>query len=637
MSTKTISKRVALATVVALGAGVLSLVTVSSANAVVVPTNTAAGGVNPLVVSGVSAMYIASQPSLTGSGIALASGTGGAGTTPAQTAAASVGLLNVSDQLGSSASAPIAQTTQTATLLTTGALGLVVNTSSTAATGVADYGTVVVSGGIISSSTGGYLNGTATVAYASSGSATQTTWGVVVKPNSGATSFTVSYYTGQATTTAAAAASGTLTSFLTVTVAPTSSSGVVSTAKSGAYFSADGSVANGTHNLLTADDTALASSFAWNAPQFLNVRVLDAFGVPLTSTSGLLQATATNGVNIAIGSGVNSAAPASNGTVSTAFSTGTTPDNYMFRLSAPSTTAVSTTVTVTYGGVVIATRTASWTGEIAKITLSSPTTGSIVGGGTTGTATIAFADASGNAIYPSATSTAYPRTYLATDSASLNAIVTAGSVAYPNLWPSSSQAGTWQFTCGGATAGSANVDVKYTNPDGSVITSNALTVTCADKPYSYTAKLDKSSYAPGDIATLTVSFLDQKGNAANDIANGITPGTGTANIPTISGGYLTGTNGSTTTAGNVTDATTNGVTTYKLIVGAPTSDPYNGQLIVSFPTVNALNAGQSAVTVGYSIKSGSTSLNDVLKGIVSLIASINKQIAALAKLVTKKK
>ena len=33
MSTKTITKRVALATVVALGAGVLSLVTVSSANA----------------------------------------------------------------------------------------------------------------------------------------------------------------------------------------------------------------------------------------------------------------------------------------------------------------------------------------------------------------------------------------------------------------------------------------------------------------------------------------------------------------------------------------------------------------------------------------------------------------------------
>jgi len=43
-----------------------------------------------------------------------------------------------------------------------------------------------------------------------------------------------------------------------------------------------------------------------------------------------------------------------------------------------------------------------------------------------------------------------------------------------------------------------------------------------------------------------------------------------------------------------------------------------------------------AQTLSYTIADGSTSLNDVLKGIVSLIASINKQIAALAKLVAKK-
>ena len=635
MSTKTITKRVALATVVALGAGVLSLVSVTSASAL--GTNTAAGATNPIIAAGGGTLYVASASSTTGSGIALATADNSSlvgGSAPAASAAASVGLINVSDQLGSSASAPVAGTTQTATLLSSGALSLYVNTS--ASVSAAEYSTIVVTGGTISSSTGSYLNSTATIAYSTAAATHTTVWGAVVKPASGATSFTVAYYNGEASTTAAAAASGTLVGFLTVTVASTSVAGTVSTSKSGAYFSSDGSVSNGTRNLLTADDTALASSYAWNAPQFLNVRILDAFGTPLTSTSGLLQVTATNGVNVAIGSGVNSAAPATNGTVSTAFTTGTTPDNYMFRLSAPSTAAVSTTVTVTYGGVVIATRTTSWTGQVAKVTLSSPTTGSIVGGGTTGTATIAFADAAGNAIYPTSSSTAYPQAYLATDGSTLNAIVTAGSIAYSDKWPTSSRSGTWQFTCGGATAGSANVAVKYTNPDGSVIQSNALKVTCADKPYSYTAKLDKASYAPGDIATLTVTFLDSKGNVANDIAAGIAPASGTTNIPTISGGYLAGTNGSTTTAGSAGDATTNGVATYKLIVGAPTTDPYSGQIIVSFPTVNAVNAAQSAVTVGYSIKSGSTSLNDVLKGIVSLIASINKQIAALAKLVTKK-
>jgi len=60
------------------------------------------------------------------------------------------------------------------------------------------------------------------------------------------------------------------------------------------------------------------------------------------------------------------------------------------------------------------------------------------------------------------------------------------------------------------------------------------------------------------------------------------------------------------------------------------------QAIVDFPFVDVAGV-QAGLQVPYSIADGSTSLNDVLKGIVSLIASINKQIAALAKLVTKKK
>jgi hypothetical protein len=42
-------------------------------------------------------------------------------------------------------------------------------------------------------------------------------------------------------------------------------------------------------------------------------------------------------------------------------------------------------------------------------------------------------------------------------------------------------------------------------------------------PYtSYTASFDKASYVQGEIATLTVKFLDSKGNAANSVS-----GTGT--------------------------------------------------------------------------------------------------------------
>jgi hypothetical protein len=58
---------------------------------------------------------------------------------------------------------------------------------------------------------------------------------------------------------------------------------------------------------------------------------------------------------------------------------------------------------------------------------------------------------------------------------------------------------------------------------------------------------------------------------------------------------------------------------------------------VDFPNVDAAAKAASLtpgpVTATLTIADGSTSMTDVLKGIVSLIASINKQIAALAKLV----
>jgi hypothetical protein len=48
-------------------------------------------------------------------------------------------------------------------------------------------------------------------------------------------------------------------------------------------------------------------------------------------------------------------------------------------------------------------------------------------------------------------------------------------------------------------------------------------------------------------------------------------------------------------------------------------------------------ATTKSATTAYTVTSGGTSLEDVLKAIVSLIASINKQIAALQKALLKKK
>jgi hypothetical protein len=150
--------------------------------------------------------------------------------------------------------------------------------------------------------------------------------------------------------------------------------------------------------------------------------------------------------------------------------------------------------------------------------------------------------------------------------------------------------------------------------------------------YTYTASLDKASYVPGDIATLTITAKDSAGKPANDyqyLGGTTAAGTGATNPVSIAGSNMTA-----ITAPTSVDIFVSGVKTYKFIVGS-TEGSY--QLSVDLPKFNSSATPQAAVTVAYKIAgSGGVSNADVLKAIVSLIASINKQIAALQKALLKK-
>jgi len=306
-------------------------------------------------------------------------------------------------------------------------------------------------------------------------------------------------------------------------------------------------------------------------------------------------------------------------------------------------TGTSTVVTVSVDGVVVGTKSFNFYGKVAKVKLSAAGNGlkAESGASTNGgnTASIAFYDAAGNSlsIGTSGNTASFASNSVTSNSATSNA--TLGTVTYPDA-TSSNWTGYLIYGCTPA-ASKGSLTVDFANVDGTVVTSNALPVSCSGSPDTYSAKLDKSTYKPGEIATLTVTFNDSKGNLAADVytytaagavsTSGIA-GSGATALPNITGSNLTNTSGTSTTAGTSTDVTTNGVVKYKFIVGT-TAGSY--QLLVDFPKIDGADA--SAVTVPYTIADGSTSLNDVLKGIVDLIASINKQIAALAKLVTKKK
>ena len=176
------------------------------------------------------------------------------------------------------------------------------------------------------------------------------------------------------------------------------------------------------------------------------------------------------------------------------------------------------------------------------------------------------------------------------------------------------------------------LQVTFQNPSGTIITSPAFSARCANTATTYTASWDKASYLQGDIAKLTVQFKDVKGNNA--------PSSGVAQVGTVTGATPTITAPMMTLVGALTNNTTvdiNGAIVYTYTVGTAgtfTEGSYNS--IVDFPLSGTTGSIQTAsYKVAVSGTPGVTNA-DVLKSIVALIASINKQIQALQKLILKR-
>jgi hypothetical protein len=293
------------------------------------------------------------------------------------------------------------------------------------------------------------------------------------------------------------------------------------------------------------------------------------------------------------------------GTSSAATYSGTDYDT-IFVAQGVANAAIDTVVTITVNGAVWLTKSFKLLGDVASIELAGGLDG--IYGETELTQTsginLKVKDSLGRLLTSVATTVA---------ASSYNASVTGVGTATTGA---STTSGTQvSFTCS-ATKGSSEIKVSKVNTALATITSNALKVYCVGGAYSYSAALDKAVYGPGDIATLTITAKDSAGNPASDISE-----VGAA-------AAIAGSNMTPVTALTSVDTFTAGVKKYTFIVGS-TEGSYS--MSVSLTDID------DAVTVPYSIKgSGAVSNADVLKAIVSLIASINKQIAALQKALLKR-
>ena len=517
----------------------------------------------------------------------------GLGLLSATSASAATGdytFANTSQGLLAGATQTANSKTNTATLLTTGTIDIAVTTA--AAPSITKV--VVSAGGYISATN--FDTPTGDMASIKTSAASGETLSVKANGAAGST-FTIASYENDV-----------LQQLTTVTIAASSVSGTVVAANSYVTWTANDGDA-GTVDSATGSETTTGNKLN------LNIQLNDAYKADVTSTTGALIVTASTGANVAIST--NSGAVTTAGSYSTAVSAASPADINVIVSEATAGAGWSGTVSVTYNGVAIATKSGKITGNVASLVIANNKIGKIAATNTKAFTFVAK-DAAGNTLaVPTASNIAYSST---SNSAVVSTIV--GDTA-----STSSDAGYGSITCG--IAGASDVVAQYTVPTtGVVVKSNSLTVRCGDKADTFTLSLDKAKYAQGDVATATLTFKDSKGNLANSYESA-TSLNGAKDSLAFPMAKMIG----SITGAEVTDS--KGQITYKFNIGDGSytfaAGKYNA--VATFPTP----ANATAQTAAFEVTgSGGVSNSDILSSIVKLITAINKQIAALQKLLLKR-
>jgi hypothetical protein len=350
---------------------------------------------------------------------------------------------------------------------------------------------------------------------------------------------------------------------------------------------------------------------------YIRVLLRDAYGSNI-ATAGSLSATATNGAYVAWDAAT---AVGSSAYASTAADSDDAVDLKVTQDPNKPGVPLDTTVTIAFNGVTIATKSVSIQGDATTLTVSDVTIGHNGGGATVNKFNWVVKDAAGNAI---AVTPAATMANAGVDSLGVVATVTTAGT-YADTYPGNGNSGVGRgtFTCNANKSGSQKVKIAYINSSIKTVTSNEFTVTCgANAVDTFSVSTDKTTYAPGEIATLTITGKDSRGGL---VSNGTTAGAAYSNISMP---------GMTKIGDAITSVDTfdGGSLVYKFRVDQ-TEGSYVGQAQVTATT------DTSAKTIQYKIAATTAGVSnaEVLAAIVKLISSINKQITALQKLILKKK
>jgi hypothetical protein len=346
---------------------------------------------------------------------------------------------------------------------------------------------------------------------------------------------------------------------------------------------------------------------------YIRIVANNAYGAGLAA--GAWSATATNGALVNMSSNQVLGTATTAGTISTDVDSSLAAAVTVRVDPATAGVALNTAVTVTYEGQAVATKNLTFLGEAAKINILSVKSGTVgtTGAGNTGLFVYTLTDAAGNLVSGAvalAGATATTRTPAITSAKNATPLAPAAPAA-PFAAIGVTGNGVVGFDCtAGGGVGTSNLTIATASGvNGNVLTATVAAV-CRGGINTYTVSTDKASYAVGEIAVITITATDSAGGVVSDAA-----AMGAIDTVSVGGGTLT-------KAVAATDTFTDGKRTYNAQM--TTAGTFNVVVSVSGTVTKS-------ATAKYSVTDGGTSNSDVLKAIVSLIASINKQIAALQK------
>lgn len=379
-------------------------------------------------------------------------------------------------------------------------------------------------------------------------------------------------------------------------------------------------------------DDSVGATIASGESGYILMDLADSYGANLSSTKALIAT--VSGANCLVNL-LARAATYDQGSGTTAVLAANGSDHAVVVSQADSDIPAVCTASVTYDGNAVGSKTITFRGIPAKVTVSDVTIGrnsatSSIG---RGFYRVTVTDAAGNplpsvAITASSTEannaaalasgviTAVQNQSGAVTSTSATSLGKTQAINSTTITNGDAANEATYFLCS-STGGTAKLTVRaeIDAATASYVTSDPFNVACGGALDTWSISLDKATYAPGEIATLTLTGKDSKGRPVSTFTtlSGVTYAFGGMTAVTAP------TNNDVFTSGA-------GIKTYQFSVG--TSE---GSFVGTFTTTGSTDTAAKTVQYKVAPSSATVTTNEVLAAIVKLIATINKQIRALQK------